>query len=85
MKTQEVTGNGTIGEGQGRDLKCCGVHAPCGFDSRPRYHPFNELQQSEILGSVENQPIVPEIVPASALSVALLASMALVQECRCVL
>ena len=68
-----------------QDLKSCGVNAPCGFDPRPRYHPFNELQQSEIPGSVENQTIVPEIVPASDLSVALLASMALVQECRCVL
>ena len=82
METQEVTGNGTIAEGKGRDLKSCGVHAPCGFDPRPRYHPFNELQQSEILGAVENQPIVPEIVPASSLSVV---PMALVQECRCVL
>ena len=62
MKTQEVTGNGTIGEEQGRDLKSCGVHAPCGFDPRPRYHPFNELQQSEILGPVEIRTIVPEIV-----------------------
>ena len=62
MKTQEVTGNRTTGECEGRDLKSCGVHAPCGFDPRPRYHPFNELEPGEIPGPVEIRTIVPEIV-----------------------
>ena len=62
MKTQEVTGNGTIGEGQGRDLSPCGLHASCGFDPRPRSHSFTELQPGEIPSSVEIGMIVPKIV-----------------------
>ena len=37
MKTQEITGNGTIGEEQGRDLKSCEGNPSCGFDPRPRH------------------------------------------------
>ena len=61
-----------------QDLKSCDLIGRAGSIPALGTISFNELQQSEILGPVEIRTIVPKIVPANALSVALLASMALV-------
>ena len=68
-----------------QDLKSCDLIGRAGSIPALGTISFNELQQSEILGPVEIWTIVPKIVPANSLSVALLASVALVQECRRVL
>ena len=68
-----------------QDLKSCDLIGRAGSIPALGTISFNELQKSEILGPVEIRTIVPKIVPVNSSSVALLASVALVQECRRVL